>query len=224
MDYYGLEKEDVMLLGELDKDDAAFIDKYVKKFIDDGNETTANKETASKVIDNINKSHAGYVTDENEMYIGIYIIYCLEKYNEPKKEIDVEEVNKTLNRKFKHNTWYKNAHLTVKEFLELAAESSDMYLSQKEARVQSSNMFDDTIFDNVLMDEESRGFYRLNEIELEYYKKRKTFWTNWNKKYTERYYSDSVDYYEYCHIKNIAKLSVAQYKIAYDKFAASLSK
>ena len=37
-----------------------------------------------------------------------------------------------LDRKFTHRVLYKNSELTVRDFLELAAESWDFYISERE--------------------------------------------------------------------------------------------
>lgn len=77
MDYYGLEKEDVMLLGELDKDDAAFIDEAIQKVIDDGFYLTVNR-----VVKCLQYLCDGFFTEEHYQGINYFVGFYIERHKE----------------------------------------------------------------------------------------------------------------------------------------------
>ena len=78
-----------------------------------------------------------------------------------------------LNKRFKHNTWFKEG-VTVGYALNYFAKVSDFYLDKKPALKQSENLLDAVVYDDVITD--GKRFYRLSKEEKQYYLKIKEYW------------------------------------------------
>lgn len=104
-----------------------------------------------------------------------------------KKQKGNDSMKNMLDKKFRHSAWYKGSDLTWKDFLELAAENYNFYLSKKMSKSQSANLLDDINYDVVLRDEQGRGCIRLTEKQAEYYKRREFFWKQWEKNFENEY-------------------------------------
>lgn len=78
-----------------------------------------------------------------------------------------------LNKRFKHNTWFKEG-VTVGYALNYFAKVSDFYLDKKPTLKQSENLLDAVIYDDVITD--GNRFYRLSKEEKQYYLERKEYW------------------------------------------------
>ena len=78
-----------------------------------------------------------------------------------------------LDKKFKHNTWFKEG-ITVGYALDYFAKTSDFYLDKEPALKQSEDLLDAVVYDDVITD--GKHFYRLSKEEKQYYWKRKEYW------------------------------------------------
>ena len=112
-----------------------------------------------------------------------------------------------LDRKFTHRVLYKNSELTVRDFLELAAESWDFYISERE-EFKSENLLDDPETFYVLICE--RNSIRLTYEEAEYFLARRLFWRKWQEEFAKKYFKGSYDY-EYIRLRNEKKREVPEY-------------
>lgn len=75
-----------------------------------------------------------------------------------------------LERQFRHRTWFRGEKMTVREFLDWAAKAyGDMEVIKRPAKEQSDYLLDPLRYEKVLVSDESRGFYRLSQVELEYF-------------------------------------------------------
>lgn len=114
---------------------------------------------------------------------------------------------RNLSDKFIHRCWYKNADLTIKDFLELACIGNSIYLQGK-----------------TLKDEEATGTYELTENELNYYLARKQFYTQLKNKiresnktiYENEYFSKYIDIEQ----KELCK--IPEYLEAHNKLLKSI--
>ena len=112
-----------------------------------------------------------------------------------------------LTDKFIHKNWYRNANLTIKDFLELACNNTMIFLK-----------------DDTLKDEEESGHYKLNKTELDYYLSRKKFYSELkaqireqNKEaYTNEYFTRFLD------IEENELNKITEYREAQDKFLQSI--
>lgn len=75
-----------------------------------------------------------------------------------------------LERQFRHRTWFLGEKMTVREFLDWAAKAyGDMEVIKRPAKEQSDYLLDPLRCEKVLVSDEGRGFYRLSQVELEYF-------------------------------------------------------
>lgn len=95
-----------------------------------------------------------------------------------------------LNKKFKHNTWFKEG-VSVGYALNYFAKTSDFYLEKKPALKQSENLLDAVIYDNVITD--GKRFYRLSEEKKQYYLERKEYWKEQKRLETEKWLNTKID-------------------------------
>ena len=74
----------------------------------------------------------------------------------------------SLDKKFRHSSWYKNENLTVREFLDRAAKDYGTFrVVNVLAKTQSDNLFDDRNYDLALTD--GRAKFRLDKEQSNYY-------------------------------------------------------
>lgn len=88
-----------------------------------------------------------------------------------------------LDKKFKHNTWFKEG-VTIGYALDYFAKTSDFYLDKKPALKQSENLLDAVVYDGVITD--GKHFYRLSKEEKNIIGKEKNIGENrkgWKRKY-----------------------------------------
>lgn len=78
-----------------------------------------------------------------------------------------------LEKKFKHSSWFKEG-VTVAYALDYFAKTSDFYIKQKPSKQQSSNLFDDINYNDVITD--GHCIYRLTQEEKDYFLERKEHW------------------------------------------------
>lgn len=105
-----------------------------------------------------------------------------------------QEIDKELNKTFKHHSWFKGQKKTIAEALDYFASTGDFYLGKKPAKKQSDRLLDDVVYDNVLYySGKEGGFYTLSDIELDYFLKRKEYWDNEKKLKKEEYLSEKID-------------------------------
>ena len=119
-----------------------------------------------------------------------------------------------MNRKFKHHTWYKGSNLTVKQFLELAAEDKGFFLKQIPKKEQSNNPFEHLKYKTVIANE-SGGIYNLSKDEIFYFSERRNFWEQWHNDFLKNNFKGHYNY-EYICKENTAKLKVIEYANAYN--------
>lgn len=132
-----------------------------------------------------------------------------------------------LDKMFRHNTWYQGANLTWKEFLELAAESNSFYLTEVFSKKQSENLLDERSYDIVLKSEEDRGFVRLTQEQIRYYKEREVFWREWHDNFTkERYHKHftTKELHDYYARQRTEKEKIPEYKVAFSKILGRCNK
>ena len=74
----------------------------------------------------------------------------------------------SLDKKFRHSSWYKNEGLTVRQFLDKAANDYGTFAVTKVlSKTQSDNLFDDRNYCMALTD--GRGLFRLDDTQYNYY-------------------------------------------------------
>lgn len=95
-----------------------------------------------------------------------------------------------LDKKFKHNTWFKEG-VTIGYALDYFAKTSDFYLDKKPALKQSENLLDALVYDNVITD--GKHFYRLSKEEKQYYWKRKEYWREQKRLEEEKWLNTKID-------------------------------
>ena len=95
-----------------------------------------------------------------------------------------------LDRKFKHHKWFKEG-VTVAHAIDYFAKSGDFYLSQKPSKKQSSGLFDDTIYDDIITD--GRCTYRMTQEEVDYYLERKDYWKAQKEKEHQEWLDERID-------------------------------
>ena len=128
-------------------------------------------------------------------------------------------VKDKLDRKFIHKTLYKNSNLTVKDFLELAAESRSFNLSQKKV-CKSDKLLDDVEIFNVLVCK--KHSVKLTNEETEYFNKRRIFWRKWQEDFAKKYFKGLYNYNnEYIQLQNQKKKEIPQYLQAISKVKIS---
>lgn len=91
----------------------------------------------------------------------------------------------SLDMKFHHHKWFKGSGLTIRQFIEWAANSGDIYLIRKTERHKGENLCVDIRYADFLSD--GHCSYRLSEDEKEYYLIRKSFWIDHQKKMNQEY-------------------------------------
>ena len=85
-------------------------------------------------------------------------------------------VKNSLDKKFKHRSWFKEC-VTVRYALDYFAKCGDFYLDKKPAKKQSAYLLDDIIYDDVLRYAgKEKGTYRLTEEEKNYFLDRQQYW------------------------------------------------
>lgn len=75
----------------------------------------------------------------------------------------------SLDKKFRHKTWYKGEDLTVREFLDKAACNRSFSTVKRKRHINSDRLLDEPQFDTVLVCEEGRGTYKLDEEQYRYF-------------------------------------------------------
>ncbi len=81
-----------------------------------------------------------------------------------------------LERKFQHHSWFKEG-VTIGYALDYFAKCGDFYLDKKPSKKQSSNLFDETQYDDILRYAgKEKGSYKLSADEKEYFLQRKEYW------------------------------------------------
>lgn len=95
-----------------------------------------------------------------------------------------------LDKKFKHNTWFKEG-VTIGYALDYFAKTSDFCLDKKPALKQSENLLDAVVYDNVITD--GKHFYRLSKEEKQYYLERKEYWEEQRKMEEEKWLNTKID-------------------------------
>ena len=125
---------------------------------------------------------------------------------------------KDLNKPFKHKTWYVNSDLTIRDFLELVAESRSFYVKKK-AKHHTDNLLDEAKITYVLTSEEGRGSYKLTDEEFSIFNARRDFWRKWEKEFDKQHWkpSGNSDYISFIRLKEAAKNEIPEYKQARDK-------
>ena len=87
---------------------------------------------------------------------------------------------KTLEKKFKHNSWFVRSGKTIKEVLDIFAEERDFYLTKRMSIKQSDRLLDEIRYDYVIQHSGSnKMFYRLSEEEKKYYIERHLLVEKW---------------------------------------------
>ena len=110
-----------------------------------------------------------------------------------------------LDKKFQHHSWFKEG-VTVKHALDYFAICGDFYLDKKPAKKQSSNLFDEVIYDDILKySGKERGSYRLTDEEKEYFLQQKTFWDKLKKDLWEQWKKENPEgsYFDFMEFRNI---------------------
>lgn len=105
----------------------------------------------------------------------------------------------SLSRAFHHRTWYKGSKMAMRDFLELAAESSSFHL-----------------MGDVLIDDERRGRMTLDAVEMEYFKERRLFWVAWSNAYAKAHHNEDFNVV-YLNKKHKEKLTVPEFAEAFGK-------
>ena len=125
---------------------------------------------------------------------------------------------KDLNKPFKHKTWYINSDLTIRDFLELAAESRNFHV-EKKVKYRTDNLLEELTITYVLTTEEGRGSYKLTDEELNIFNTRRDFWRKWEKEFDRQHWkpSGNSDYISFIRLKAAAKNEIPAYKQAHDK-------
>lgn len=123
----------------------------------------------------------------------------------------------TLDKKFIHNKMFKNSGLTRKQAMEYFAQNRDTGLSKKPSKIQSTNLFDETVYDDILVCEGIQ--YRLTIEEYNYYLERFEFWNNWYIQINLDYvnFGKDMHYNEWDNYEKSKRLEIAEYKDYYDK-------
>ena len=130
------------------------------------------------------------------------------------------EVTLTLDRKFKHKNLFRGSNLTVREFLELAAESHGFWLGVKK-EFKSDNLLDDECeVYNILMCEEGKDTIKLTNEEADYFNKRRRFWRMWQEDFSSKYFSGIYDR-AYIELQNTKKREIPEYLQAICKISNS---
>ena len=113
-----------------------------------------------------------------------------------------------LDRKFTHRALYKDSELTVRDFLELAAESRSFYISERK-EFKSENLLDDPETFYVLICEEGYSI-RLTDEEAVCFSARRLFWRKWQEEFVKKYFKGSCND-EYIRLENEKKREVPEY-------------
>lgn len=124
---------------------------------------------------------------------------------------------KNLNKPFKHKTWYVNSNLTVREFLELAAESHNFHVEKKAK--YTDNLLEEPSMTCMLTTEEGRGSYKLTAEELNIFNTRRDFWRKWENDFDNQHLkpSENFNYISFVRLKETEKNEIPEYKQAHDK-------
>lgn len=105
-----------------------------------------------------------------------------------KSNMEIAECTRSINSldmRFKHHTWFKGSKLTVRQFIEWAAQSGDICLIRKSERHTGENLISDIRYASFLSDGHCK--YKLSEDAMEYYQIRKSFWKDHQKKMNQEY-------------------------------------
>ena len=107
-----------------------------------------------------------------------------------------------LDKKFQHHSWFREG-VTVKHALDYFAKCGDFYLDTKPSKKQSSRLFDDVNYDDILRySGKEKGLYKLTEEEKQYFIQQKSFWDKlkndlwkqWQKENPNGSYFDFLDF------------------------------
>lgn len=123
-----------------------------------------------------------------------------------------------LDKKFSHARMFKGSNLTRKQAMEYFAQNRDTTLSKKPSKIQSSNIFDPTQYDDILVCE---GYqYRLTQEEKEYYLERFEFWEKWYQMNEAEYldFGHKMKYDEWLEYEKSEKMKVSEYAEFWNAF------
>lgn len=126
-----------------------------------------------------------------------------------------------LDRKFKHRSFFKGSDLTVREFLELAAESDSFWVEIK-TDFNSDYLLDDSGNTySVLKCEDSKCAIRLSSEEADYFNERRRFWRRWQDDFSKNNFKGVCDN-TYIEMGKTKKREVPEYLQAILKLEGSL--
>ena len=118
-----------------------------------------------------------------------------------------------LDRKFRHKALYKGSALTMREFLELAAECGDFYISE-ETQFEGDNLLDDNIKKyNILKCDGTKYQVKLNDEEVNYFNNRRNFWKQWHSDFAQNKFNGIYNV-TYIELEKAEKMKIPEYKQA----------
>ena len=132
------------------------------------------------------------------------------------------EGDNMLDQKFKHSRWYKGSQLTIKQFLELAAEDSEFGLEKIASKKHIDYLFEPITYKIILKNEEG-GSYNISNEEIDYFNLRREFWNRWHKTFADNNFNGHYDI-KYIEKENVAKMAIPEYAEAYNQLKFNVTR